>query len=353
MKWIKLLIIVISLSLPIHSYACWDDDMDDDDEGWLFDNSFYFELDDDDDSSYSDDDGFYFYDDDETTDSNDDDDSWYENISWDDDSSYSDNDGFYFYDDETTDSNDDDDNYSDTLDDDDSNDDWGNDWNDDWGNDNSDDDWGNDNSDDDWSDDNSDDDWSDDNSDDDWNDDNSDDESNSSENSWNNGSNVNQKYYVPVLGEVCLRNNLPNNWPAQDKNNNCVSFVLEYAFNYLNNTIDERYSAMHHAYEMIFEELYGVDLATYGLRQPQMLPFFQNCGFSVRNIEYEDVASCINNGIPVVGTLKRSAEWAHECFVIGYIKGQDKLIIVNPCQGKIEKVDKYDFYGNTFFRLTK
>lgn len=158
---------------------------------------------------------------------------------------------------------------------------------------------------------------------------------------------------MPVLGEVCLRNNLPNNWPAQDKNNNCVSFVLEYAFNYLNNTIDEKYSAMHHAYEMIFEELYGVDLATYGLRQPQMLPFFQNCGFSVRNIEYEDVASCINNGIPVVGTLKRSAEWAHECFVIGYIKGQDKLIIVNPCQGKIEKVDKYDFYGNTFFRLTK
>ena len=347
MKWIKLLIIVISLSLPIHSYACWDDDMDDDDEGWLFDDSFYFELDDDDDSSYSDDDGFYFYDDDETTDSNDDDDSWYENISWDDDSSYSDNDGFYFYDDETTDSNDDDDNSSDTLDDDDSNDDWGNDWNDDWGNDNSDDDWSDDWNDD-WGNDNSDDDWSDD-----WNDDNSDDESNSSENSWNNGSNVNQKYYVPVLGEVCLRNNLPNNWPAQDKNNNCVSFVLEYAFNYLNNTIDERYSAMHHAYEMIFEELYGVDLATYGLRQPQMLPFFQNCGFSVRNIEYEDVASCINNGIPVVGTLKRSAEWAHECFVIGYIKGQDKLIIVNPCQGKIEKVDKYDFYGNTFFRLTK
>lgn len=337
MKWIKLLIIIISLLLPIHSYACWDDDMDDD-MSWLFDDSFYFELDDDDDSSYSDDDGFYFYDNDETTDSNDDDDSWYENISWDDDSSYSDNDGFYFYDDETTDSNDDDDNSSDTLDDDDSNDDFGNDWNDDWGNDNSDDDWS-----DDWSDD-----WNDD-----WNDDNSDDESNSSENSWNNGSNVNQKYYVPVLGEVCLRNNLPNNWPAQDKNNNCVSFVLEYAFNYLNNTIDERYSAMHHAYEMIFEELYGVDLATYGLRQPQMLPFFQNCGFSVRNIEYEDVASCINNGIPVVGTLKRSAEWAHECFVIGYIKGQDKLIIVNPCQGKIEKVDKYDFYGNTFFRLTK
>ena len=34
MKWIKLLIIVISLSLPIHSYACWDDD----DEGWYNNN---------------------------------------------------------------------------------------------------------------------------------------------------------------------------------------------------------------------------------------------------------------------------------------------------------------------------
>lgn len=38
MKWIKLLIIVISLSLPIHSYACWDDDMDDDDDGWWDDD---------------------------------------------------------------------------------------------------------------------------------------------------------------------------------------------------------------------------------------------------------------------------------------------------------------------------
>ena len=38
MKWIKLLIIVISLSLPINSYACWDDDMDDDDEGWYNNN---------------------------------------------------------------------------------------------------------------------------------------------------------------------------------------------------------------------------------------------------------------------------------------------------------------------------
>jgi len=243
MKWVKLLIIVLSLSLPIHSYACWDDDWDDD-MSWLFDDPFYCELNDDDDSSYSNDDGITFYDDDETTDSSDDDDSWYENITWDDDNS------------------------------------------------------------------------------------------DNGENSWNDSSNENRIYYIPVLGEICLHDKLLNNWPAQDKNNNCVSFVLEYAFNYLNNTVDERYSAMHHAYEMIFEELYGVDLATYGLRQPQMLSFFKNCGFSVRNIEYEDVSSCINNGIPVVGTLKRSTEWAHECFVIGYIKEQDKLIIVNPWQGK-------------------
>lgn len=49
MKWIKLLIIVLSLSLPIHSYACWDDDWDDD-FGWYddFDDDDWWNDDDDD-----------------------------------------------------------------------------------------------------------------------------------------------------------------------------------------------------------------------------------------------------------------------------------------------------------------
>lgn len=35
MKYLKLLIIVLSLSVPIHSYACWENDWDDDDDsGW-------------------------------------------------------------------------------------------------------------------------------------------------------------------------------------------------------------------------------------------------------------------------------------------------------------------------------
>ena len=86
MKWIKLLIIVISLSLPIHSYACWDDDMDDDDEGWYNNN------DDDDDYAWdrdlpdviitADDDDSWDESDDDwwRTDYGDDDDDW-----WDDD----------------------------------------------------------------------------------------------------------------------------------------------------------------------------------------------------------------------------------------------------------------------------
>ena len=96
MKWIKLLIIVISLSLPIHSYACWDDDMDDDDEGWYNNNdddddyAWDIELpdviitaDDDDSWDESDDDWWrtdYGDDDDSWDDSSDDDDDW-----WDDD----------------------------------------------------------------------------------------------------------------------------------------------------------------------------------------------------------------------------------------------------------------------------
>ena len=94
MKWIKLLIIVISLSLPINSYACWDDDMDDDDEGWYNNNDddegWYNNNDDDDcaweidlpevditpdnDDSWADEDDWW------RTDYGDDDDDW-----WDDD----------------------------------------------------------------------------------------------------------------------------------------------------------------------------------------------------------------------------------------------------------------------------
>lgn len=94
MKWIKLLIIVISLSLPIHSYACWDDDMDDDDEGWYNNNDddddYAWDIDlpdviitaDDDDSwDESDDDWWrtdYGDDDDSWDDSSDDDDDWWD-----------------------------------------------------------------------------------------------------------------------------------------------------------------------------------------------------------------------------------------------------------------------------------
>ena len=97
MKWIKLLIIVISLSLPIHSYACWDDDMDDDDEGWYNnddddDEGWYNNNDDDDDYAWdidlpdviitADDDDSWDESDDDwwRTDYGDDDDDW-----WDDD----------------------------------------------------------------------------------------------------------------------------------------------------------------------------------------------------------------------------------------------------------------------------
>lgn len=41
MKYLKLFIIMLSLSIPIHSYACWDDDWDDDSHnGWYGDNDW-------------------------------------------------------------------------------------------------------------------------------------------------------------------------------------------------------------------------------------------------------------------------------------------------------------------------
>lgn len=55
MKVIKFLIILLSLSLPIQSYACWDDDMDDDYD--FVDDDYDYDIWwDDDDSSWDDDD---------------------------------------------------------------------------------------------------------------------------------------------------------------------------------------------------------------------------------------------------------------------------------------------------------
>lgn len=55
MKVIKFLIILLSLSLPIQSYACWDDDMDDDYD--FVDDNYYYDIWwDDNDSSWDDDD---------------------------------------------------------------------------------------------------------------------------------------------------------------------------------------------------------------------------------------------------------------------------------------------------------
>lgn len=107
MKWIKLLIIVISLSLPIHSYACWDDDMDDDDDsGWYDDNDngddWWNEDNYDDDYAWDIDlpDVIITPDDDDSWDESDDDwwrtddaddDDWWDDDSWNDDSGMSSN----------------------------------------------------------------------------------------------------------------------------------------------------------------------------------------------------------------------------------------------------------------------
>lgn len=56
MKFLKLLIIVLSLSIPIHSYACWENDWDDDDSSWYddwYDDDDYDDWYDDDDYDIS------------------------------------------------------------------------------------------------------------------------------------------------------------------------------------------------------------------------------------------------------------------------------------------------------------
>ena len=291
MKWIKLLIIVISLSLPIHSYACWDDDMDDDDEGWYNNN-------DDDEGWYNnnDDDDDYAWDIDlpDVIITADDDDSWDE----------SDDDWW------RTDYGDDDDSWDDSSDDD---DDW---WDDDVGS------------------------WT-----------NTDEKNNiNAPDYWKN-----QTWHIPAYNEYLLNwkkwENYPEHWQPQN-GKNCVSVALEYIANCLDGSYPGNdYIFYRDYFESLYLQAFGRDLFQLGVDPSHLSSFYGLCGFDVESISYKDVQSCILNNIPVMGVIASGENSAHELFVIGYFADTDMYQTLNPATGTFQAFNKNDFYGNTLYKV--
>ena len=293
MKWIKLLIIVISLSLPIHSYACWDDDMDDDDEGWYNNND-----DDDDEGWYNnnDDDDDYAWDIElpDVIITADDDDSWDE----------SDDDWW------RTDYGDDDDSWDDSSDDD---DDW---WDDDVGS------------------------WT-----------NTDEKNNiNAPDYWKN-----QTWHIPAYNEYLLNwkkwENYPEHWQPQN-GKNCVSVALEYIANCLDGSYPGNdYIFYRDYFESLYLQAFGRDLFQLGVDPSHLSSFYGLCGFDVESISYKDVQSCILNNIPVMGVIASGENSAHELFVIGYFADTDMYQTLNPATGTFQAFNKNDFYGNTLYKV--
>lgn len=288
MKWIKLLIIVISLSLPIHSYACWDDDMDDDDEGWYNNN--------DDDDWWNDDDD-YAWDIDlpDVIITADDDDSWDE----------SDDDWW------RTDYGDDDDSWDDSSDD-------GDDW---W----DDDDVGS---------------WT-----------NTDEKNNiNAPDYWKNQT-WHIPAYNEYLLNWKKWENYPEHWQPQN-GKNCVSVALEYIANCLDGSYPGNdYIFYRDYFESLYLQAFGRDLFQLGVDPSHLSSFYGLCGFDVESISYKDVQSCILNNIPVMGVIASGENSAHELFVIGYFADTDMYQTLNPATGTFQAFNKNDFYGNTLYKV--
>ena len=287
MKWIKLLIIVISLSLPIHSYACWDDDMDDDDEGWYNNN--------DDDDWWNDDDD-YAWDIDlpDVIITADDDDSWDE----------SDDDWW------RTDYGDDDDSWDDSSDDD---DDW---WDDDVGS------------------------WT-----------NTDEKNNiNAPDYWKNQT-WHIPAYNEYLLNWKKWENYPEHWQPQNGKNCVSVALEYIANCLDGSYPGNDYIFYRDYFESLYLQAFGRDLFQLGVDPSHLSSFYGLCGFDVESISYKDVQSCILNNIPVMGVIASGENSAHELFVIGYFADTDMYQTLNPATGTFQAFNKNDFYGNTLYKV--
>lgn len=298
MKWIKLLIIVLSLSMPIHSYACWDDDWDDDDSGWYDD-----EEEDDWDDWWNDDE---------------EDDDWDEDYAWevdlpdvvvtpDDDDSWNDSDDDWW----RTDSDDDDD------------------WdggNDDW--------WDND-------------------------DDNPNVGSNENNTYFSNVKHFGN--YSPSENEIDINRKsfvtLPASWPSQNTKMGCMSTVLEYVSNYLNGSLtSDSYVSERVAFEVQYNALFNSDLTTDGVVIENMEKFFTECGFDVEHVYFPyEVMGYISEGYPVIASAENNSDGstAHEVFIVGYFSDTGDFQTVNPSDGSYETRKFEDFYLKSIFVIKK
>lgn len=302
MKWIKLLIIVLSLSLPIHSYACWEEDWDDDDSGWYDDEE--------DDEEYDD-----WW--------NDEDDDWAEDDSYDDCT--------WEFDLPEVDIMPDNDDSQDESDD-------------DW--------WRTDSDDsDDW--DGSNDDW--------WDED--DDNPNVGNNENNTYFPDVKRFgnYSPSENEVDINRKsfvtLPASWPSQNTKMGCVSTVLEYVSNYLYGSLTyDSYISERTCFEDQYTALFNSDLTIDGVLIENMEKFFTECGFDVEHVYFSyEIMGHISEGNPVIASAENGSggSTAHEVFIVGYFSDTGEFQTVNPSDGSYETRKFEDFYLKSIFVIKK
>lgn len=305
MKLIKLLIIVLSLSMPIQSYACWDDDWDDNYDPW-----------DDEDDPWSDDDNDWS--------------AWEINLPEVDIFPENNNDDDYCWEIDLPEvdifpNNDSDDNSE--------------------GNNGFDNEWENNS-------------WNDDNEDIDWGDD-------EEPSIGSNETNINKSnftflgIYSPSKNEVDINRKslkkLPAQWPSQYTQMGCVSTVLEYASNYLRGSLTpESYELYRTTFELEYHQLFKDDLTQHGVLIENMGTFLTACGFDVEKVIIaHEIVGYISDGYPIIASIKNGSNGntAHEVLIVGYFSDTEELRTVNPSNGSYENHKLDDLYSKSIFAI--
>ena len=156
-------------------------------------------------------------------------------------------------------------------------------------------------------------------------------------------------YHKPAVDEVDISDKLPTSFIPQNAKMNCVSTVLEYVDNYLNNTLTSNYVYMRNTYQVIGYADLQRDVLSHGVLNEQMDNFIEDCGFEMADLSsMKEIQSMIDMGIPVIGELSvrsnKGIMQYHEVFIVGYYTDDSsRVLTINPANGSYQDWNLSDF----------
>ena len=173
--------------------------------------------------------------------------------------------------------------------------------------------------------------------------------------------NSTDKFYKASPTEKAISDKLPKNLQEHKQNtkSNCVPTVLEYVFNYLNNSFNIDYVPLRDTYMLNATEM-KIDVYKVGVPQDLFGIYVNTCGFEMQTLDtYSDIKQAIDNGEAIIGELcvmngSGTEGVHHEVMIIGYYTDDtSKVNCLNPATGNYETFLLSDFSNKTSVKSLK